>query len=141
MACLCPETALPPEKTAAFREEWFCRFVNPDKRAMARAVCFPKGILAPHGEGGDHLWHAFGWRYIDCLSGAAARTAYDRKGKGEVFLYDERAGRLYILPERDVPSSELLDGCPDLYVTDPHFCWTYSSGDGGVRMGPYFAGL
>lgn len=132
--------AYPLPETAAFREEWFHRFVSPDKRAMARAVCFPKGGLAPHGHGGDHLWHAFGWRYMDCLSGPAARTAYDRKRKEAVLLYDEQTDRLYILPAGAAPSSGQLEGRPHVYIADPRFSWTYSTGDGGIRMGPYFAG-
>ena len=135
-----PETTLPLEETAAFREEWFHQFVNPDKRAMARTVCFPKGDLAPHGHGGDHLWHAFGWRYMDCLSGPAARTAYDRKKKEAVLLYDEQTDRLYTLPAGAAPSSGQLEGSPHIYIADPCFSWTYSTGDGGTRMGPYFAG-
>ena len=122
-----------------FRREWFRRFVPESRRELARAWCFPKGERAPDGTKNDHLWHAFGWRYIDCLEGAAARAAFLRRvekeqGEGKKpLLYKEHENALC---EWDFDVESLGT---DMYITAPDFRWTYCTGDESGIMGPYFA--
>lgn len=89
---------------------------------------------------GNYLWHIFSWELIDqeCyLSGDAARKAYDRMAKSDVWILNWFDGSDPVKLLHDVPTSEQLNEMEEVYVTAFDFSWTYMKTH-EATCGPYF---
>ncbi|MBQ9947181.1 MAG: DUF4275 family protein [Oscillospiraceae bacterium] len=94
-------------------------------------------------EYGNYLWHIFSWELVPCVSGDAARSAFDLLEYDRAIRFEGggRSGKRLLMLTNISETGKLsaldLESVNDVYITAEDFSWTYVHTHESC-CGPYF---
>lgn len=88
----------------------------------------------------QYKWHIFSYNKLGCLVDDAARTAFNRILKNELYVFYQNSPFVFLYENAKDVTAEIFDHEQDIYIFDKSLTWTYVQTHESM-CGPYFLQL
>ncbi len=123
---------LNPPKVDLYKQEWFDRFVPPEKREEAlKCYCFDTDEYC------GYLWHIFSYELLKCDTGERAISQFNGTDKCVAILLANIDNFAFQINDASKLSAEDIGELQDVILTDIDFRWTYAKTHES-DLGPYY---